>query len=160
MAKTRNESLSPRIANRKALHDYHVLEKLEVGIVLTGSEVKSIRNGQAQLAQAFAQVSDKDLSLTLIGADIAPYTHAHGPNNHERTRPRRLLAHKRQILKLLTQTASKGNTLVPLAMYFVRGKVKVEMALVTGKHRQDKRQDMKNRDAQRDIQRAMTRKRL
>lgn len=159
MARKPQPDNSPRISNRRALHDYFVLEKLETGIVLKGSEVKSVRNGQVQLSAGFVRV-EPDVSLVLHNVDIAPYSHA-GPNTgHEPKRPRRLLAHKRQILKLAEASNQKGTTLVPLAMYFVRGKVKVEIGLVTGKKSHDKRQDMKARDAQREMQRAMSRKRL
>src|SRR5438477_8234590 len=114
---------SPRIVNRKAWHDYHVLEKLEVGIVLQGSEVKSIRNGQVSLAEGYAMAEAGPAgttrgTLSLHGVDIAPYAQATGANAHEPKRVRRLLAHKRVIAKLLVQTTGKGRTIVPLAMYF------------------------------------------
>ncbi len=152
------KDLSPRIVNRRARHDYHVVESLEVGIQLTGSEVKSIRNGQVSLAEGFARVDPNRMELFLLGVNIAHYTHAGPKTGHEPTRPRKLLAHKRQIASLLGQTANKGTTLVPLTMYFVRGKVKVELGVVRGKQSHDKRQDIKKRDADRDIRRAMTKK--
>lgn len=151
---------SPRIVNRRASHDYHILEKLETGIVLTGTEVKSIRAGQVSLAQGYAAVDERDGSLVLYGVDIAPYQHAAPEQNHDPKRPRRLLAHKRQIARLAAMTRQRGTTLVPLAMYFVRGKCKVELGLAVGKRKYDRRQDLKERQAQRDIQRGLTRKKL
>ncbi len=148
---------APRIANRKAHHDYHVHETLEVGIMLMGSEVKSIRNSQVTLAEGFARV-EPDGTLVLCGVDIAPYSYAHGGDAHENKRTRRLLAHKREIRKLQTTITAKGTTLIPLAMYFVRGMVKVELGVCSGKKAFDKRQDMKKRDADREIQRGMTRR--
>lgn len=154
------DNLSPRIANRRALHDYFILEKIECGMVLMGSEVKSIRLGQASLAEGYARVEPADLSLHLHGVDIAAYTHASGANGHEPLRPRRLLAHRRQIVKLLDATREKGTTLIPLAFYFVRGKVKVELGVCTGKRAHDKRESIKNRESDRELRRAMTRKTL
>lgn len=152
--------MTPRIVNRKARHTYHVLEKLEVGIVLVGSEVKSVRNGQVSLGEGFARVEPADIQLYLYKVHIAAYTHAASDNGHDPLRARKLLAHKRQINHLLVQTRSKGRTLVPLAMYFVRGLVKVEIGLVQGKKTHDKREDLKTREAQRQIQRGMARKML
>ncbi|MCC7409917.1 MAG: SsrA-binding protein SmpB [Phycisphaeraceae bacterium] len=149
---------SPRIANRKAHHDYHILEKIEVGIELAGSEVKSIRAGLVSLAEGFAQVEASG-ELFLHSVHIGEYKQA-GPLGHIPVHPRKLLAHKREIQRLATKTSAKGFTLVPLAMYFVRGWVKVELGLATGKKAHDKRQDLKDRDAQRDMRRAMTRKTL
>ena len=160
MSKKISNSHEPRILNRRARHEYHVLEKLECGIILQGSEVKSVRSGQVQLGQGFARVEPRDLSLFLHGIDIAPYPHASGKNAHDPKRPRKLLAHKRQIAQLLDKTGPKGTTLVPLAMYFVRGRAKVELGLVTGKKTHDKRQDLKTREADRQIRRAMTRRRI
>lgn len=148
---------SPRIANRKAHHDYHILEKIEVGIELAGSEVKSIRAGLVSLAEGFAEVVNGELFLHSV--HIGEYKQA-GPLGHIPVHPRKLLAHKREIQRLATKTSAKGFTLVPLAMYFVRGWVKVELGLATGKKAHDKRQDLKDRDAQRDMRRAMTRKTL
>jgi len=160
MAKERTDNLSPRIANRKAFHDYHIIEKIEVGIALRGSEVKSIRMGKVNLAEGFARVEPGDMGLYLYNVDIAPYSPATGVNAHEPQRPRKLLAHKREIIKLLDHTTAKGATMVPLTMYFVRGMVKVEIGVATGKQAHDKRQDIKKRDADRDIRRGLTRKRI
>jgi SsrA-binding protein len=157
MSKKPAENASPRIVNRKATHDYHILEKLECGIMLTGSEVKSIRNGQVSLGEGYARVEPRDMGLYLYDVDVAQYKQA-GPHGHEPKRVRKLLAHKKQIEKLMGETSGKGKTLVPLAMYFVRGKVKLEIGLATGKQAHDKRHDIKNREADREIRRGMTRK--
>src|SRR5690606_24111397 len=140
------------IVNRRARHEYHVLESLEVGIQLTGSEVKSVRAGQVSLAEGYARV-EPDMQLWLYQVDIAPYPQA-GANNHEPKRRRKLLAHKRQILKLQGLTSAKGATLVPLTLYFVRGRAKIELGVVRGKQAHDKRQTMKGKDASREIRRA------
>ena len=157
MGKEKNDNLSPRIANRRAFHEYHILEKLETGMMLTGSEVQSIRRGQISLAEGFATIETNPPHLLLHQVDIALYPHA-GQNNHLPKRSRKLLAHKREIARLESLLASKSATLVPLAVYFVRGRAKVELGVGVGKKAFDKRQDMKNRDAQRAIQRGMTRK--
>jgi SsrA-binding protein len=151
---------SPRIINRKARHDYHILDTLEVGIALQGSEVKSIRNGQVSLAEGYAHVEPTGLTLSLYDVDIAPYAQAQGPAGHEPKRVRRLLAHRREIARLLTQTAAKGATLIPLTLYFKRGIVKLELGVAAGKKHYDKRQDIKAREAQREMKRGMTRKRI
>ncbi len=148
---------TPRIVNRRARYEYHILESLEVGIVLVGSEVKSIRNGQVSLAEGYARVEPSDMGLYLYSVDIAPYAQARA-DNHDPKRRRKLLAHKRQIAKLLGATSTRGTTLIPLAMYFVRGKVKLEIGVAVGKRQYDKRQAMKKRDAGKEIRRAMTRK--
>jgi SsrA-binding protein len=111
------------------------------------------------LAEGYARIEQADMGLYLYDVDIARYAHA-GPDQHEPKRRRRLLAHKRQIAKLVGLTSAPGTTLVPLAMYFSRGWVKVELAVARGKHKHDKRQDMKTREAQQQIRRAMTRKRI
>ncbi|MEX0774723.1 MAG: SsrA-binding protein SmpB [Phycisphaeraceae bacterium] len=155
-----NSSHAPRIVNRKARHDYFVSESLEVGIMLTGSEVKSIRTGQVSLAEGFARVEPADRSLWLYNVDIPPYAHAHGAAGHEPKRPRKLLAHKREISKLHDLTVGKGTTLIPLTLYFLRGRVKIELGVCEGKKAYDKRQDLRKREADREMQRGMTRKRL
>jgi SsrA-binding protein len=147
---------SPRIANRAAYHKFHVHEKLEVGVELVGSEVKSIRAGQASLGEGFARVDPAGPELFLHAVHIAPYANA--PLAHEPGRTRKLLAHRREIAKLLTATQSKGATLIPLTMYFSKGRVKIELGVATGKKQHDQRQDIKERDAKRAIQRGMTRR--
>ena len=159
MAKKPQKDMSPRIVNRRARYDYDISDTLECGIELVGTEVKSIRNGQVSLAEGFASVDPRTGQLSLVNVEIAPYPHA-GENQHEPKRPRRLLAHKRQIADLASQTYAKGVTLIPLAMYFKGGRIKLEIGVGTGKKAPDKRQDIKKRDAERDMRRAMTRKTL
>jgi SsrA-binding protein len=159
VAKTKDKSShSPRIANRKARHDYHIDDSLECGVVLQGSEVKSVRQGQVSLAEGFARVEPRTMELWLYGVHIAPYSHATGKFGHDPDRPRKLLAHRREIAKLLGETTSKGTTLVPLAMYFVRGRVKVEVGVARGKKTHDKRQDLKKQEADREMRKAMARR--
>lgn len=155
--KTKPANLSPRIDNRRARHDYHISDKLEVGVALLGSEVKSIRNGQVSLAEGYVAVNPKTEELELLNVDIALYPQA-GVNQHEPRRTRKLLAHKREIRSLLGKTTAKGVTIVPLAMYFVRGRVKLEIGVGTGKKQHDKRQDLKKAAADREIRKAMSRK--
>ena len=162
--KPQTHNFEPRIANRRAHHDYLITETLECGIQLVGSEVKSVRLGRVQLAEGYA-VIEEDRSdptrrpeLLLLNVDIGLYPHAAGEQQHAPRRSRRLLAHRRQIDKFAGLAASKGTTLVPLAMYFVRGRIKLEIGVGTGKKQFDKRQDLKKKQSDRDIQRAMTRK--
>ena len=138
--------------NRKARHDYHLLERVEAGLVLTGTEVKSLRDGRATLGQAWADVRDGEVWLQ--GAEIAIYAQGNVAN-HEPTRPRKLLLHRREIDRLYAQVREKGLTLVPTRLYFKNGRVKVELALARGKDLRDKRQAVVDRDAKRQIERAM-----
>ena len=161
MAKKKPEkpkNLSPRIANRRAFHDYHIGEKIEVGIVLKGSEVKSIRNGQVSLAEGFALIEPDTMEMWLHNVEISPYTHAGPQHQHEPKRRRKLLAKKREIRTIYDKHIVKGTTLVPLAMFFTRGKIKLEIGVGTGKKAFDKRQDMKKRDADREIRRSMSKR--
>jgi len=145
-----------RILNKKAHHDYHILATVEAGIILTGSEVKSLRAGQAQLTDSFIRLDGTE--VTLIGAQIDRYPPA-TDRNHDPQRKRRLLLHKREIRKLEPQLTQKGTTLIPLTIYFNdRGLAKVELAVAIGKKTFDKRQDLKKREHQRDIDRAMRRR--
>ncbi|NQU75199.1 MAG: SsrA-binding protein SmpB [Planctomycetes bacterium] len=148
---------APRIRNRRAFADYEISEHVEAGLVLTGTEVKSLRAGNCQLDDAYAHLSDGE--VLLIGADIAVYPQAVGALQHEPKRARKCLLHKSQILQLLKLTAQKGMTVIPLAIYFRNGYAKVDLGLGKGKQSHDKRQDVKNRQAQRDIQREMRRRR-
>ena len=150
---------SRRLVNRRAWHEYRILETLETGISLLGTEVKSLRQGQVSLAEGYARVELPDMELWLHDVDIARYSHG-GPKQHDSKRPRRLLAHRRQIAKLLGLTSTSGTTLVPLAMYFRRGWAKVELGVGQGKRKVDKRQDLKTREAQQQIRRAMAQKRI
>lgn len=160
MAKNTQSSKSPRIVNRKARHDYHILETLETGIVLLGSEVKSIRNSHVSLAEGYARIEPADNSLYLYSVDISPYQNSSGTDLPDPKRRRKLLAHKRQIERLFGQTTSKGTTLIPLALYFVNGRAKVEIGVATGKKTHDKRQTIKQREADREIRAGMARKRI
>ena len=149
---------TPRILNRRARHDYHVLDKLEVGIALKGSEVKSIRNGQVSLAEGFARVEPATMELILYNVNIAEYTHAGPTNTHEPARPRKLLAHRREIRNLLEETTARGTTLIPLAMYFVRGRAKLEIGVCRGKSHHDKRQSIKTRESEQEIRRHLSKR--
>ncbi len=152
----RKNALSPRIENRRAHHDYHVLEKWEAGIALVGSEVKSARQGRVQLAGSFAIV--RGGKVTLMGCHIEEYEQAN-QFNHDPTRNRSLLLHKREILRIAQHMAKQpGTTLIPLAIYFQRGYAKVLLALAIGKAKFDKRQDIKQREAKRAMDRALKRR--
>lgn len=139
--------------NRKALRDFHVEETIEAGLVLAGSEVKSIRAGKAVLTDAFAEIDRNE--AWLIHLEIGVYAWAHA-RNHEARRRRKLLMHRQEIDRLAGKIAAKGLTLVPLSLYEKAGRVKVELALVRGKQDYDRRQDVKKREAQRDIDRGMS----
>lgn len=139
--------------NRKARHEYAIEDTIEVGVVLTGSEVKSLREGRANIAEAYAQ--DQRGDLVLVNAHIPEYAGA-SRFNHEPRRPRRLLLHRRELNKLLGAVRREGKTLVPLAIYFnPRGRAKVELALVRGKKAHDKRADARTREWQREKERLM-----
>ena len=149
-----------RIVNRRARHDYHILEALECGIALTGSEVKSVRNGKVSLAEGFARVEPHTMELWLHNVDIALYENSSTVDDLPK-RKRKLLARRNQIKHLFDKTIPKGTTLIPLAMYFNdRGIAKIEIGLVQGKARHDKRQAVQKREADRTIARAMSRKRI
>ncbi|MCH3951153.1 MAG: SsrA-binding protein SmpB [Acidaminococcus sp.] len=139
--------------NRKARHDYNIHETYETGIVLTGTEVKSLRAGKANLKDAYAAVT-KSGEVYLYNCHISEYTHGN-IFNHEPRRDRKLLMHKKEIQKLIGKTKEKGFTLVPLQLYFSHGLVKCKLALATGKKLYDKRRDMAERSAKREIDRAM-----
>jgi SsrA-binding protein len=138
--------------NRRARHDYQLLDRFEAGIVLTGTEVKSLRAGRAALAQAWADIRGGEAWLQ--GAEIALYDQGNRVN-HEPTRARKLLLHRREIDRLYGQLREKGLTLVPTKLYFKDGRVKVELALARGKDVRDKRRALAERDAQRQIERAL-----
>lgn len=141
--------------NRKARHEYELIEKVEAGIVLTGTEVKSLRNGKANLEDAYAAIEDNE--VWLHGCDIPEYTEAN-QLNHKPKRSRKLLLHRREIDKLLTKGAEKGLTIVPLQLYFKDGKAKVEISTARGRKTYDKREALKQQDAKRDIDRALRRR--
>ena len=138
--------------NRKALHDYHVLETVEAGLVLTGTEIKSIRDGRVNLREAFARAEDGE--LWLHNMHIAQYPAA-SHFNHEPTRKRKLLLHRSQIGDLSEAINEKGLTIVPLRLYLKRGRAKVEIALARGRRMHDKRQKIAEREAERQITRAL-----
>jgi SsrA-binding protein len=140
------------VDNRRARHDYHLLERVEAGVVLTGTEVKSLRDGRVSLGQAFAEVRDGE--AWLLGAEIQPYEQGNR-SNHEPTRPRKLLLHRREIDSLYGMVREKGLTLVPTRLYFKDGRVKVELAVARGKEQRDKRRDLAERDARRQMERAL-----
>jgi SsrA-binding protein len=148
----RTQSTKTIAENRRARHDYHLLERLEAGIQLTGTEVKSLRDGRATLQRAFADVRDGEVYL--VGAHIGEYAQGNIAN-HDPDRDRKLLLHRREIDSLSGKVRERGLTLVPLRLYFKDGRAKVELALARGKERHDKRRDIAERDARRQIERAL-----
>jgi SsrA-binding protein len=138
--------------NRRARHDYHLLDRYEAGIVLTGTEVKSLRESRATLQQAYADVRGEE--VWLVGAHIAEYAQGN-VNNHDPDRDRKLLLHKKEIASLIGKVRERGFTLVPTRLYWKNGKAKVELALARGKELHDKRRDLARRDADRQIERAL-----
>jgi SsrA-binding protein len=142
--------------NRRAFHDYEVLERLECGVVLTGTEVKSLRDAHASLEDAYAKIEGDE--VWLIGSDIPEYAMGN-LMNHKPKRPRKLLLHRREINKFAGKATQRGFTLVPLRLYFKNDRAKVEIAVCKGKQTHDKRQDLKKKDADREIRRAMTHRR-
>ncbi len=152
MVQKKDESIKIVCRNKRARHDYEVGDRFEAGIVLTGTEVKSLRLGKANLIDSYAKIQDGE--VWLINSHITPYPFAHY-DNHEPERKRKLLMHKTEIKKLYGQTQEKGRSLIPLAIYFKNGKAKVELALAKGKRAYDKRQTLKERTADREIARAI-----
>jgi len=142
--------------NRRARYDYNLSDRYEAGIVLTGTEVKSLREGRASLQQAYADV--RDMEVWLIGAHISEYAQGN-VNNHDPDRDRKLLLHRKEIESLIGKVRERGFTLVPTRMYFKGGKAKVELALAKGKERFDKRRDIAKRESDRQIERALGRRR-
>jgi SsrA-binding protein len=147
-----NPDVEPIARNRRARHDYTILDTYEAGIVLTGSEVKSLRDGKANLSDAYGIVRNGEIFI--INLHISVYERA-SYNNHEPTRTRKLLLHKREIGRLIGAIEREGLTLIPLELYFKRGVAKVAMALGKGKKLHDKRESAKERDADREIARAV-----
>jgi SsrA-binding protein len=154
MAKTKKRKAAPGdvATNRQASYRFELLDKLETGIVLTGTEVKSLRNGSAQLKDGYASIRDGE--LWLYNVHIPPYGPA-ARENHDPERPRKLLAHKREIERLVGRIQERGLTLVPTRLYFAGPHAKVEIALARGKDRFDKRESIKAREQQRDMERAI-----
>ncbi|HEY8665864.1 MAG TPA: SsrA-binding protein SmpB [Tepidisphaeraceae bacterium] len=153
MPRKEHPNFNPRIANRRAMHEYFIEARLECGIALLGSEVKSLRQGKAHLQEAFARIERGE--LILHGCHIDPYDKA-SLQNHEPTRERKLLVHRREIRKLEAETQQRGTTLIPLAIYFKAGRVKVEIGVAKGKQQHDKRQSIKRKEQDRELRRAMT----
>ena len=154
MAKGKKRKASPGdvATNRQASYRFDLLDRLETGIVLTGTEVKSLRSGTAQIKDGYAQVRDGELWLHNV--HIPPYGPA-SRENHDPDRPRKLLAHKREIERMVAKTQERGLTLVPTRIYFSGARAKVEIALGRGKDHVDKRRDLKAKDVRRDIDRAL-----
>ena len=139
--------------NRKALRDFHILEKIEAGIVLSGTEVKSVKQGHISIQEGYIHVDDR-MEAWLVGCTIQPYDHGN-IFNHTQTRERKLLLHRKEIERLYGKIREKGLTIVPLKVYLVRGKIKVRIGLAKGKNVVDKRETIKKRESDRDSQRAM-----
>jgi SsrA-binding protein len=142
--------------NKRAFHQYNLFDRLECGIALTGTEVKSLREGIASLEDAYAKIDRGE--VWLLGSDIPEYAMGNRMN-HKPKRPRKLLLHRREIAKFAGKASERGFTLVPLRMYFRRGRAKVELAIARGKQVHDKRETLKKADAQRDIRRALANRR-
>jgi SsrA-binding protein len=150
MAKPQGEKLI--VENRRARHDYHLLDKVEAGLVLAGTEVKALREGKATLQQAYADVRDGE--AWLVGLHIPEYG-AGNRANHEPDRPRKLLMHRREIERLYAQVREKGFTLIPTRLYFKDGRVKAEIAVGRGKELRDKRRSIADREAKRQLEREL-----
>jgi SsrA-binding protein len=151
--KTEREKAQTSIAeNRKAFHDYHLIETLEAGIVLLGTEVKAIREGRVNLRDSYARLEDGEVFL--YNVNISPYSHR-GYADHEPLRKRKLLLHRDEIRKLIGKTVEKGMTLVPVRLYYKNGRVKVAISLAKGKKDYDKRETIKRREADRETRAAI-----
>ncbi len=150
------ETVKTVATNRKAAHEYFLEDRLEVGIVLKGSEIKSVRAGQVSLREAYVRTDGNE--VWLVNAHIAPYEPASGLN-HDPTRQRKLLLHRREIDRLYEQVRQRGYTLIPTRLYLKRGRAKMEIALARGKKQHDKRRALAEREAARDMQRALGRRR-
>ena len=148
----KNESVKIACENRKARHDYFIHETYEAGMELVGTEVKSLRAGRANLRDSYAYIKNGEVFLEHM--HISPYEQGN-IFNHEPLRKRKLLMHKAEIVKLFSKTREKGFTLVPLKLYFSKGRAKLELALASGKHNYDKRRDLAAKAAKRDIERAL-----
>ena len=155
--KTERELAQTSVAeNRKAFHDYHILETFEAGVALLGTEVKSIRGGNVNLRDSYARVESGE--VWIYNVNVSPYSHR-GYADHEPTRRRKLLLHKQEISKLIGKTVEKGMTLVPTRMYFKDGRIKVAIGLAKGKKAHDKRETVKRREADRETRAAVKERR-
>lgn len=148
-----SEKIKEVASNRKAYHDFFIDEKYEAGMALSGTEIKSVRGGRVQLRDSYVRIENGE--AWLMGAHISAYDHAGKYFNHTPTQQRKLLMHKSEIRRLQVKTQAKGLTLVPLRIYLKRGKAKLEVGLARGKHLYDKREALAERDANREIQRAI-----
>ena len=155
MAKKSKDGIKIVARNRRASHDYHLLELFEAGLVLTGTEIKSVRDNKVSLQRSYVQPRGDE--LWLMEANIAPYEHGNR-ENHEPTRPRKLLLHRREINNILDALQTKGMTMVPTKVYLKDGWAKIEVALAKGKKLYDKRADIAKRDAERQVERALREK--
>ncbi len=155
MSKEKSAGIKVVATNRRARHDYDLLELIEAGIVLTGTEIKSVRANQVSLQQSYVQ--QRNGELFLVEANIAQYEHGNR-ENHDPKRPRKLLLHRREINKLINTVQQKGLALIPVRVYLKNGRAKVEIALARGKRKFDKRQDLAKRDDERRIERALREK--
>ena len=160
MAKAAKKDDDPDVVhvcrNRRATHDYQIVDTIECGIVLVGTEVKSLREGHATLDESYAKIDNGE--LWLIGCEIPEYAFGNRLN-HKPKRPRKLLLRRSEISKFAGKASERGFTLVPLRLYFKNGRAKVELAVARGKQRYDKRQDLKKAEAKREMDRAMSRRR-
>jgi len=153
--KKQDEAHKGGIANRKARYKFHILERVECGLSLTGTEVKSLRAGQVSLDEGYARIRGGEVFL--VGVNIATYRSAAGTLQHDPLRDRKLLLRRRQIAQLETHVKQKGKTLVPLAIYFKKGWAKCELGVAVGKRQYDKREAIKKREQQREMRRVMRR---
>lgn len=151
-ARSGSSSTRPIASNRRALHDYEILEKVEAGLVLLGPEVKSLREGKANLSDSYAVLRGGEAFL--VNAHVSPYDKA-GRDNPDPRRERKLLLHRSEILRLAGKVAERGLTIVPLALYFKNGRAKVELGLARGKRVYDKRQTIRRREEEREMERAV-----
>ena len=152
MAKKEEDGIKVICRNKRAFHEYHIADTLECGLVLTGTEVKSLRDSSASLEDAYAKIEAGE--VWLVGSDIPEYAMGNRLN-HKPKRPRKLLLHRREIAKFAGKASERGFTLVPLKMYFKGGRAKVELAICRGKKLFDKRQDQKKAEAQREIRKVL-----
>lgn len=150
-----DKSIKIVATNRKAAHDYFLGDQLEAGLVLQGTEIKSVRAGQVSLREAYVRIDGQE--AWLMNAHIAAYDPA-SKMNHEPRRPRKLLLHRKEIIKLYDQIRTRGRTIIPTKMYLRDGRAKLEIALATGKRKYDKRREIAERDAAREVDRALRRK--
>jgi SsrA-binding protein len=153
------DSLEPVIENRRARHDFAIEETLECGLKLLGTEIKSIRSGKVSLAEGWVLAEEAGPTLTLMNTHVAEYPPAGAARQHDPIRPRRLLAHTREIRRLATEVRAKGASLVPLKIYFVRGRAKLLIGVGTGRRKADKRAAIASREASREMDRAMSQRR-